>query len=125
MIEIIKEKPNKNYKIFISDDGEHIHTGWKGYATGHGSDSYEERDNCVFKLRLRYTTSSKGRSSVNFWFKDSMKRAYMMTMTAFENLYRMVIKGDISHDDKGWFTATYTLRKQGDTYTLWILEKEK
>lgn len=124
MIHIIKEKPNKSYKIFISKDGGHLHTGWKGYATGHGSDSYKERDNCVFTLELRYTKSGKGRSAVSFWFKDRMGRNYQMTMTAFENLYRMVIKGNIQHGDRGWFTATYTLRKQGDTYTLWILEGE-
>ena len=114
-MKIIKETPNKNYKLYLVD-GKYIHTGYVSCWTLHGKD-IKEIDVCVVELDLELIGVGRGRSSVTFSFKEvGTENVYETGPRASLELFRKTSYGRI----KGLFT----FKKQGDSVYLFPYEEE-
>ncbi|MBW3020087.1 hypothetical protein KY334_02215 [Candidatus Woesearchaeota archaeon] len=119
IMKIIKKNPTK-YKIRKGK----IWCGWNGderitqNAYGDECDEGEMIDNFIFETTLEYIGYSTGRTSIDFYFKDSEGTRYIAKISKFDE---MIQKGLFNNKK---ITATFTFYKIGGSYTIGLY-KEK
>ncbi len=117
-IKLIRETPNKNWKLRAHKDAtgrEIIDTGWVGSRWDQDSKFYEI-ENRVIHARLSMDANERGRSKVVFSLKcaDGL-HTFETGVLGVAAIVQALQKGHLVIAADGWIAGWWTFLKQGDS----------
>lgn len=121
-MKVIEKYKTKSKALFKLDTDGSPFTGSSRYRRGYEDlIGYDEGVNLIIEGEIYYSRTSRGRSSVDFDFKDERGKSWNMKLSAISLLLESIASGKIKtyiRDNKTYLSGRWTLSKQGHEVSI-------